>query len=75
VVGTGILQVEVIVDLSESRGYLCSLKSIPEKLNAIMQFKLSLPTFQVSLFGDPLHSFSEHVIHHNLVLPVSGIHL
>ena len=74
-VSTGILQVEVIVDLSESRGYLCSLKSIPEKLNAVMQVKLPLPTFQVPLFGDPLDSLGEHVIHNNLVLPVSGMHL
>ena len=73
-VGTGILQVEVIVDLSESTGYLCSLKSIPQKFNAIMQVKLPLPTLQVPLFGDPLDSFSEHVIHNNLILSVSCIH-
>jgi hypothetical protein len=73
-VGTGILQVEVIVDLSESRGYLCSLKSIPEKFDAVMQVKLPLPTFQVPLFGDPLDSLSEHVIHNKLVLSVSCIH-
>ena len=74
-VGTGILHVEVIVDLSESRGYLCSLKSIPQKLNAVMHVKLPLPTFQVPLLGDPLDSLCEHVIHNKLVLSVSGIHL
>jgi hypothetical protein len=73
-VGTGILQVEVIVDLSESTGYLCSLKSISQKFNAVMQVKLLLPTFQVPLFGDPLDSLSEHVIHNKLVLSVSGKH-
>ena len=73
-VGKGILQADVIVDLPESRGYLCTLKSIPEKYNAVMQVKLPLPTFQVSLFGDPLDCLSEHVIHYELVLSVSGIH-
>jgi hypothetical protein len=74
-VGTGILQAEIIGELSESRRYLCSLKSIAQKFNAIMQVKLPLPDFQVPLFGDPLDSLCEHVIHHDLVLPVSGMHL
>ena len=73
-VGTGILQSEVIVDLSESRGYLCTLESIAEKFNTVMQVELPLPNFQVPLFGDPLDSLSEHVIHNDLVLSVSGIH-
>lgn len=51
------------------------LESIAEKFNTVMQVELPLPTFQVPLFGDPLDSLSEHVIHNDLVLSVSGIHL